>query len=326
MKTPATPTAQADVVVVGSYVQDLAWRCATFPTPGQTTLGTFTSGPGGKGSNQAVAAGRAGASTLFVGAVGEDAFAREAADFYTQNRIGARFIAKRGHPTGTASILVDANGQNQIVVALGANARLMPRDLPASLFHGARVVVTQLEASLSSAAHALRAGRRAGAITVLNPAPMRVDFDPMLLRYTDVLVPNETELLALVNLLGLTSSQNGYTQADLEAAPAQTLHALCRQLGPADVIITLGRRGCFVSRPDGHLTLPAHKVKAVDTTGAGDAFIGGLSAGLARHAGDLRAAVRLGQATAALSVTKPGTAPSMPSAREISAFLRQRRG
>ncbi len=114
-------------------------------------------------------------------------------------------------------------------------------------------------------------------------------------------------------------------EADLERAPAETLHKFCRRLGPAKVIVTLGRRGCFVSLPDGHHSLPAHTVKAVDTTGAGDAFIGGLAAGLASRKGSLLAAVRLGQATAALSVTKTGTAPSMPSAREIAAFLRQRK-
>lgn len=312
------------VVVVGSYVQDLTWRCAAFPQAGETTIGRFATGPGGKGSNQAVAAGRAGATALFVGAVGSDAFARVARDFYAAEGIRARFVAKPKHATGTAAILVDAAGQNEIVVALGANEALAPRDLPASLFRGARVVVTQLETGLGAVGHTLRAGRRAGALTVLNPAPMRTDFDPALLRHADVLVPNETEFAALVNLLGLAPGKKAYADTDLAAENPASLQALCRRLGPPVVIVTLGRRGCFVSQASGGVHLPAHVVKAVDTTGAGDAFVGGFAAGLVRHDGDILAAARLGQAVAALSVTKPGTAPSMPTAREIAAFLKRR--
>lgn len=318
------PSPAPAVVVVGSYVQDLTWRCAAFPRAGETTLGRFATGPGGKGSNQAVAAGRAGAPVLFVGAVGDDAFARVARDFYAAEGIPARFVAKPKHATGTAAILVDDAGQNEIVVALGANDALSPRDLPASVFRGARVVVTQLETGLAVVEHALRAGRRAGALTVFNPAPMRADFDPALLRHVDVLVPNETEFAALVNRLGLAPGKKAYAESDLAAESLASLQALCRRLGPPVVIVTLGRRGCFVSQASGGTRLPAHVVKAVDTTGAGDAFVGGFAAGLVRHDGDILAAARLGQAVAALSVTKPGTAPSMPTARELAAFLKRR--
>ena len=322
MPPPPRPPA---VIVVGSYVQDLTWRCAAFPTAGQTTLGTFTTGPGGKGSNQAVAAGRSGAPVLFVGAVGPDTFASVAKDFYAANDISARFIPKPKLATGTAAILVDDSGQNEIVVALGANAALAPRDLPPSLFKGAIIVVTQLETSLTAVAHTLRAARRAGAATVLNPAPMRADFDPALLRDTDVLIPNETEFVALVNLLLPAYSKNPYTEAALSAEKPAVLHALCRRLGPPVVIITLGKRGCFVSQPSGFTAIPAHIVKAIDTTGAGDAFVGGFASGYVKHEGDLLAAARQGQAVAALSVTKPGTAPSMPTARELAAFLKKQK-
>jgi len=323
------------VIVVGSYVQDLTWRCAAFPQAGETTLGRFDTGPGGKGSNQAIAAGRAGASTLFVGAVGKDAFADVAKRFYAANKIAARFVAKPAHATGTAAILVDARGQNEIVVALGANAALVPRDLPASLFKGARLVVTQFESDLALVEHALRAGRRAGAATLLNPAPMRPDFDPSLLRHVDILVPNETEFVALINRLGLARTRGAtartgkrrpaaaYTEADLAAESPESLHALCRRLGPPTVIITLGSRGCFVSQTSDGDLVPAHRVEVVDTTGAGDAFVGGFAAGFVKHAGDILAAARQGQAVAALSVTKPGTAPSMPTAKELAAFLQK---
>ncbi len=329
------------VVVVGSYVQDLTWRCAAFPKAGETILGRFATGPGGKGSNQAVAAGRAGAATLFVGAVGEDAFAEVARRFYAANKIAARFVPKPKHATGTAAILVDDGGQNEIVVALGANAALAPRDLPASLFKGARIVVAQFESDLGAVAHVLRAARRAGAATLLNPAPMRPDFDPALLAHVDILVPNETEFVALVNRLGLapaprkTAATVGekrrpaaaapYSEANLAAETPDSLQTLCRRLGPRAVVITLGKRGCFVSLPEGGAEIPAHTVKVVDTTGAGDAFVGGFAAGFVKHDGDILAAARQGQAVAALSVTKPGTAPSMPTAKELAAFLKRTR-
>jgi ribokinase len=315
------------VVVVGSYVQDLTWRCAAFPIAGQTTIGTFTTGPGGKGSNQAIAAGRAGAATLFVGAVGTDAFAAVAEAFYRENGIAARFVSKPRHATGTAAILVSDEGQNEIVVALGANGVLARADLPPALFAGAKVVVTQLETSLAAAAHALRSGRRAGAITVLNPAPMRTDFDPALLKLADVLIPNETEFVALVNQLAAANSaapSSVYTEAQLAAEPPARTHARARELGAPTVIVTLGKRGCLLSQAGGYSLIAGHRVKAVDTTGAGDAFVGGFAAGLVEHAGDVAAAARLGQAVAALSVTKPGTAPSMPWRREVLKFLKTR--
>lgn len=318
-----TPSPAPAVIVVGSYVQDLTWRCAAFPAAGQTTLGRFTTGPGGKGSNQAVAAGRAGADTLFIGAVGADTFAEIARAFYAENRIAARFITKPKFATGTAAILVDDSGQNEIVVALGANEVLAPRDLPAALFSGARIVVTQLETGLSAVAHTLRAARRAGATTLLNPAPMRADFEPAVLGEVDILVPNETEFVALVNRLVPAYSKKPYTELALLRESPVALQALCRQLGPPVVILTLGKRGCFVSQPGTFATLPAHVVKVVDTTGAGDAFVGGFAAGYVAHAGDLLAAARQGQAVAALSVTKAGTAPAMPTARELVAFLKK---
>jgi ribokinase len=304
-------------------VQDLTWRCAAFPIAGQTTIGTFATGPGGKGSNQAIAAGRAGAATLFVGAVGKDAFAAVAEEFYRENGISARFVSKPRHATGTAAILVNDEGQNEIVVALGANAVLGRADLPPDLFAGAKVVVTQLETGLAAVDHALRAGRRAGAITVLNPAPMRADFKPALLKLADVLIPNETEFVALVNKVAAGPAA-AYTEAQLAAEPPDRTHARARELGVPTVIVTLGKRGCLLSQPNGYSFIPAHRVKAVDTTGAGDAFVGGFAAGLVEHGGDIAAAARLGQAVAALSVTKPGTAPSMPWRREVLKFIKTR--
>jgi ribokinase len=312
------------VVVVGSYVQDLTWRCAAFPQAGETIVGTFVSGPGGKGSNQAVAAARAGAPTVFIGAVGDDAFASEARRFYRAEGIAARFATKARHATGTAGILVNATGQNEIVVALGANAALARTDIDPRLLARAKVVVTQLEANLATAAHVLKAAVRAGALAVLNPAPMRPDFDVRLLRHVDVLIPNETEFTALVNRVPATG-RTDFTEGELASLGAGALHALCGRLGVPVVIVTLGARGCLVSRASGYTEIPAFRVKAVDTTGAGDAFVGGFAAGLVRFEGDIEQAARHGTAVAALSVTRFGTAPSMPHERQIAAFLRKHR-
>lgn len=311
------------VVVVGSYVQDLCWKCPAFPRTGETIVGTFVSGPGGKGSNQAVAAGRLGVPTLFVGAVGNDAFAREARAFYRAEGIAARLAVKRHHSTATAGILVDSGGQNQIILDLAANLALARADVPMAALRHARVAVTQLESNLATTARVLREARKAGVTTILNTAPMRADFDPAMLRHVDIVVPNEIEFAALVNRVTTTGVRD-FTETRLAAMTPETLHALCRALGVPDVIITLGDRGCFVSTADRFIQLPAHKVRAIDTTGAGDAFVGGLAAGLAR--GDsIFAAASTGNAVAALSVTRPGTAPSMPTARELAAFLRKAR-
>ncbi len=304
------------VIVVGSFMQDLVWNCASFPAPGETVIGSFAAGPGGKGSNQAIAAGRAGAATLFIGAVGADTFAADARAFYKAEKIAAHLIEKPGHATGTAGILVNGSGQNEIVVALGANARLAKADLDPKLFSGAQVVVAQLESSLAAATAALQAARAVGAVAVLNPAPMRADFKPAILKHADVLIPNETEFAALVNLLPATQRKD-FTEAELAKSSHDTIHALARAFGPPVVIVTLGKRGCLVSQETGYTFIPAHKVKAVDTTGAGDAFVGGFSAGLVRFKGDLLAAARFGTAVAALSVTKPGAASAMPRLADI---------
>jgi ribokinase len=313
---------QPHVVVVGSFVQDLTWKCAAFPAAGETVVGTFVTGPGGKGSNQAIAAGRAGARTLFVGAVGRDTFAADAKKFYRAEGIGARFVEKPPHATGTAAILVNAAGQNEIIVALGANAALRPADVPAAALRHARVVVTQHESDLRTVAAVLRAARRVGATTIHNPAPMRADFDPALLKHVDVLIPNESEFAAIVNLLGV-GPKPALTADAVAALPPEQLHAVCRALQVPTVIVTLGSKGAFVSQADGGTLIPSHKVNVVDTTGAGDAFCGGFAAGLVKFAGDILAAAHFGNAVAALSVTKFGTAPSMPTAREIARFLRR---
>lgn len=313
----------ASVVVVGSFIQDLAFFSREFPRPGETVVGDFREGPGGKGFNQAVAATRAGATTLFVGAVGSDAFGASAHKFARSAGIQTHFVDKKKEATGAAVISIDAQGQNKIIVSLGANLALHKRDVPIPPLRAASVVVCQGESDFRTVAHVLKTARAASAVTVLNPAPMRADFDPALLKHAEVLIPNELEFTALANQLPRSGARN-LTPEALHRLPADRLHALCRSFGVPVVIVTLGARGCFVSQPDVYVRIRAHEVEAIDATGAGDAFVGGFAAGLVRFKRNVFEAAHFANAVAALAVTLPGTATAMPTLREITRFLKKR--
>lgn len=302
-------------------MQDLVFGCAEFPRPGETIVGRFTTGPGGKGSNQAVAAARAGGRVAFIGAVGDDAFGAAAQAFHRTEGIDCRMVAKSGVPTGSAGILVNGHGQNEIIIAPHANEILSFADVDAhaDVLRDCAVMVTQLEANLATQAYALDLAHGAGATRILNPAPMRADFDAAILANVDILVPNETEFCTLAGLLNLAELD----EKTLGALSDDDLHGLCRRLGVATVIVTLGARGCLVSRAERHAFVPAMTgIKVVDTTGAGDAFVGAFAAALAEHGMDeIERAARFANAGAALSVTKAGTAPAMPQRAEIDALL-----
>ena len=311
------------VVVVGSIMQDLTFACADFPVRGETVMARLATGQGGKGSNQAVACGRMGVRTTFVGAMGRDAFAGQVAAFYRREKIGCRLALKSGQSTGTAVIMINREGQNQIVIEPGANAHLAPTDIPRTLLTGAKVVMAQLESNLATTAHVLRVARSAGVTTLLNPAPMRSDFDPSLLRNVDILIPNESEFVALVHRQPKIHRRR-FNERDLRAMSWSALHALCRQFDVPTLIVTLGSRGCFISEKDNYQFIPAYRgIRVIDTTGAGDAFCGGFAAGLVRYSGRIDEAARLGTAVAALSITKAGTAPAMPTQTELRRFMRK---
>src|SRR5687767_11939322 len=190
----------ADVVVVGSYNHDHVWRTPQFPRPGETRLGTFTSGPGGKGFNQAVAAARQGARTAFIGALGEDAIGDAMLTLGAQEGLELRVERHADAATGTAAILLDGGGQNLIVVGPGANARLSVAhvEAQASLIGTARVLLTQHEVNPAATQRAVDLARASGTLTVHNPAPPLADEDGVLLQRVDVLTPNETEFAHLL--------------------------------------------------------------------------------------------------------------------------------
>ena len=308
-----------NVAVVGSFNVDHVWRVATLPQAGATLSGEYASGPGGKGFNQAMAARRAGATTAFVCALGEDSGAQLARALCTADGIDLR-DAPCDAPTGTAGIYVDAGGRNEIVVAPGANARLEPGFVESTLaaLSTPSVVLAQLESPTEAIAAALRFGRERGAMTILNPAPANVAVPGSLLALADVLTPNETEFAALLG-------RHVGERIDAEAVAGldqARFHALCRDLGhDASVVVTLGASGCFVSHPEANLRgddtacyrIAAEPARVVDTTGAGDAFNGALAASLAlRPDATFAEHLRFATRYAGLSTEHAGAALKMP--------------
>jgi ribokinase len=298
----------AQVVVLGSLNMDLVVRTPRHPIPGETLLGHgFTTTPGGKGANQAVAAARLGATTAMIGRVGDDAYGQ--ALRANLEREGIQHQAVRTSPaseTGVAMIQVDDASQNSIVVIPGSNAELSLTDVEDAdaLLASARLVVCQLEVPQATVAHAFRRARAHGGTTLLNAAPAMA-LPEALLSLVDWLVVNESEAEALA----------GCPVADPDQA-AQAIARL-RALGCRRVLVTLGAQGVVADLETGLHHYPAHPVTAVDTTGAGDTFVGGFAAALARGA-EVAAAIREGQAAAAIAVTRPGAQAAIPYRHELT--------
>ena len=303
----------SSIFVLGSFVVDLMCRAPHLPLPGETVFaGPFRLGPGGKGSNQAIAAARAGAAVGFMTRVGEDDFAALARRTLQAEGIADTFVyATPEHATGAALIMVDENtAENAITVAVGACAQLTAADVAAAEAEiaASRIFLTQLETSLEATFAGLALARKHGVLTILNPAPVQ-PVTPAQLAGIDILTPNETEAAALTGLPVTTP-------AEAEAAARQLLG-----WGVKNVLLTMGAQGVLVVNEGGATLVPAFAVdEVVDTTGAGDAFNGGLAAALAEGR-PLLEAVRFGCAVAGLSVTQLGTAPAMPHRNEVEALL-----
>ena len=305
----------SEVVVVGSYVQDLAFRTSVFPQAGETRIGTFLTGVGGKGFNQAVAAHRQGVDTLFLGALGRDGFAAVVRDFADKEALPVRFEEFEGVSTGAASIIVNEVGENLIVVALGANERLSPGFIEQSKLEivSARVLLVQAECNLGAVQQALELAREAGVTCVFNPAPISEAISLELLQLADILVPNESEFAFLLRHL---FSEEVWGDEFIE--DDSFLKEQCARFGERTLIVTLGDKGVYVSPSDGEdYRVSSISVAVKDTTGAGDAFSGGLVAGLVRFEGDLRRAIEYASVVAGLSTEREGTAPAMPTRKEV---------
>ncbi|MGR3485999.1 MAG: ribokinase [Paracoccaceae bacterium] len=302
------------IVVLGIFVADTAYRSARMPRLGETLMGTgFALGPGGKGSNQAVAAARAGGDVAFLGKLGRDVFADMALRIWDEAGVRPLVTHDPDGYTGAAFIHVeDATGDNAIVVAPGVAATLTPSDMDAAedAIAGARVFVTQLEQPMDAARRALEIARAHGTVTILNPAPA-APLDDALLSLCDHVTPNETEAADLT----------GRPVTGPEDALAAARALLDRGVRGA-AIVTLGAQGAVALTKDGTaIHVPArHAGPVAETTGAGDAFNGGLAVALSEGR-PLREALDFANATAAISVTRPGTAPSMPDRTEIDALM-----
>ena len=308
MAGPSTDRAPR-VVVVGSTNTDLVVSVPHIPAPGETVLGgAMETVAGGKGANQAVAAARLGGRVTFVARVGDDAFGRNAVAGFARENIDTRHVSVTpGVASGVALIAVrEETGENAIVVAPGANAHLSPEDIDgaAPAFDQAEAVVVSLEIPQETVERAVEAAHARGLAVILNPAPAR-RLPPELLARVTVLTPNETEAR---QILGRSE----------DADDVQTLAAELLTLGVGAAVITLGAAGALIATPDGIEHVPTRAVRAVDTTAAGDCFTGAVAVEFSGGR-SLRDAVRFANAAAALSVTRPGAQPALPTRSEVEA-------
>jgi ribokinase len=302
------------VAILGIFVADLAFRASRQPVIGETLIGSgFAMGPGGKGSNQAVAAARAGANVSFISKIGKDAFGDIALAAWKKEGITPRVVQSTAEPTGAAYIFVnDTNGENAIIVVPGAASTIGPTDAAAAAdaIQNSKVFVTQLEQPIAAARRGLEIARAAGVVTVFNPAPaapLPDDIYPL----CDYVIPNESEAAALTGV-SVSSADEARRAGDV-----------LLKKGARTALITLGDKGAVFHGRDRSVYLAAFWAgRVVETAGAGDAFVGAFAAALARGLEPLDAA-RFGSAAAGISVTRPGTAPAMPTRDEIERLLAQ---
>ncbi len=302
------------IIVVGSANTDMILKMERLPKPGETVLGgAFVMAAGGKGANQAVAAARAGGRVAFIARVGRDMFGEQAIRGFVKDRVAVDFVYQDQHsPSGVALIFVAKDGENSIAVASGANSRLSPADIrkAARAFDGEGFLLIQLETPLETVRAAADLAARKSVRVLLNPAPAR-PLPDALLKEVFILTPNETEAEILTGIR--VSGESGAARAA----------AALRGRGVATVIVTLGARGAYVSGLEFEGIVPGFKVRAVDTTAAGDVFNGALAVALSEGRA-LAESVRFASAAAAISVTRLGAQPSAPKRKEIFRFLLSR--
>jgi len=300
------------ILVVGSINMDLVVRCKTMPAPGETVLGEgFVTSPGGKGANQAVAAARMGASCILIGRVGMDAFGEQLlANMKAEGIDCENVIPTADAPTGVAMIVVDAQGENAIVVASGANHRLTPDDIfPRSeLFEKADIVMLQLELLLPTVRAAIDMARRHGCKVVLDPAPAQRNLCDELYQ-VDIISPNVSEAELMTGKKAVEERIDKLVASDLIERGAQA------------AVLKLGSRGSMVVTADGHFyRVPPYKVSVVDTTAAGDAFTAALAVAVGQGK-RLREAAKIANAAGALACTTMGAQSAMPTAEQVGALI-----
>lgn len=305
-------TSPGGIAILGVFVADTAYRADRPPRMGETILGnSFALGPGGKGSNQAVACGRLGGDVTMITRLGDDAFAAMADDIWTKAGVKQAVVRDREGYTGAAYIFIEeASGDNAIIVCPGAAGDIDAAMIEdnADLIRRSSIFMTQLEQPIPPARRALEMAREAGVTTILNPAPA-APLDRSFLALCDYVTPNETE----------TAELAGMPVATVDEARKAADKLLSCGVGAA--VITLGEQGALLHTAEVSEHIAAYDAgPVVETTGAGDAFNGGFAVGLSRGLSPVEA-VRLGCATAGISVTRPGTAPSMPSMEEVERLM-----
>ena len=300
-----------DILVVGSLNADLVVRAPRFPQPGETISGgDLQIIPGGKGANQAVAAARQGTSVSMLGRVGNDSFGPEIINNLKQNHVDTSQVQIDSQSaTGTAIIVVDPNGQNSIVLSPGGNGQVGDADVANVSFSDYKLLLLQLEIPIEAVTSAARCAKESGLRVLLNPAPARA-LPAELISIPDFILPNETELSLLTN------------QPVQDIASAEKAARTLLERGAQNVIVTLGANGALMVSSKQVTHVNAYQVEVVDTTAAGDAFIGGFASALLQNK-SLEEAVRYGCACGALATTKFGAQPSLPMKAEVEKFLNQ---
>ena len=301
------------ITVVGSYATGLTMRVERLPSQGETLLGTgYRVDYGGKGSNQAVGCARLGARVRFVAKIGNDAFGEMALGLYRDESVDISHVSQTADaPTGVGFIIVDARGNNCITIDPGANELLTADDVAhgGAAFDTAKAVLAQLEIPVAAAGAAMAHGRAKGAVTILNPAPVR-PLPESILQLVDIITPNQSEARVLAG------------RSPNEACDAEEIARDLIRCGVKQVVMTLGENGALIVTASASLHIPALKVPAVDTTGAGDAFNAGLAMALACGA-SLEHAVQFAVVTSGLAVTREGVIPSLPDRDEVLRCYRQ---
>lgn len=301
------------IVVIGSSNVDTTLHVKDFPKPGETiNAQDVTVAGGGKGANQAIAAAKSGAETEFISRVGEDSFGEFIMAQLKSYGVSLDYVqTTQEQKTGHAYITLDENGQNDIIIDHGANYQLSASDIDAAsdLIDEVDCVIAQFETPIEATIEAFKMAKKKNAVTILNPAPAIKEIPAELLKYTDLIAPNETEAAVIT---GIVINK----EEDL-AQNAQKLH----ELGVENVVITYGDKGSYISAGNVEKLVPAFKVNATDTTGAGDTFIGFLAGNLNKDFSNIEEAALIASRASSIAVQRLGAQPSIPTAKEVEDLM-----
>lgn len=296
------------VVVAGSINMDLVTVCERAPKGGETLFGKeFFQVPGGKGANQAVAIGKLGTQVTMLGKIGNDSFGKDLISSMNDSGVNTEYIENSALSTGIAKIIVEENGQNRILVVSGANMDVDRAyiDRHIEVINNADILVTQLEIPMDTVEYVLKKAKEAGKTTILNPAPATLLNDEII-KNSDIIIPNESEL-------GIMTGMSTNTLEEIEAAAQKLLN-----MGVKELIVTLGSQGSLHLNKKGSTLHSAYKVNAVDTTAAGDSFIGGLVKNI--QGDNLDKAIEFATKVSAITVTRKGAQISIPTIKEVENF------